>query len=140
MPMTSPASPVIIKATIVVATVAPENIAETIRARSATVPSSVSRVVAVYKLAAFIVRVAKNPATAMASSAALAQSCCRNNDRQQQSHQRDSEKVALLRELLHKAPPSQLLVDVCRFVGRVSTLHLSRHQRYNNHRAIVGSV
>jgi hypothetical protein len=37
--------------------------------------------------------------------------------------------------LLHKAPPSQLLVDVCRFVGRVSTLHLSRHQRYNNHRS-----
>jgi hypothetical protein len=64
---------------------AQEDIPYTSSARSTSVPASISGVVAVYKLAAFIIRVAENSTAAMTSAPALAQSCCWQNHRQQYS-------------------------------------------------------
>lgn len=91
----------IVKATIAVTdSIAPYNIADAIPARSPTIPAAISGVVAVYKLAAFIVRAAKNPASPIASSAALRRGSCWYDQRQQQSHDGDSKKVVL--RMLHK--------------------------------------
>jgi len=57
---------------------------------------------AVYKLAAFIVRAAKNPATPVASPAALRRGGCRYYQRQQQSHDSDCKKVVPVPQMLHK--------------------------------------
>jgi hypothetical protein len=62
---------------------APEDIPYTRSARPSAIPAAISGVVAVYKFAAFIIRVAENPTAAMTSSPALAQSCCWKNHRQQ---------------------------------------------------------
>ena len=62
---------------------APEDIPYTRSARSTAIPAAISGVVAVYKFAAFVIRVAENPTAAMPSSPALAQSCCWKNHRQQ---------------------------------------------------------
>lgn len=62
---------------------APEDIPYTRSARPTAIPAAISGVVAVYKFAAFIIRVAENPTAAMTSSPALAQSCCWKNHRQQ---------------------------------------------------------
>ena len=62
---------------------AQEDIPYTSSARSTSVPTSISGVVAVYKLTALIVSVAENSTATMTPS--LAQSCCRQNYRQQYS-------------------------------------------------------
>jgi len=76
--------------TITVAdSVAQHNIADAIPPWSPAIPAAISGVVAVYKFAAFIVRAAKNPATPVASPAALRRGSCRYYQRQQQSHDGD---------------------------------------------------
>jgi len=85
---------VVVKATIAVTdSVAPYNITDAISTWSPAVPAAISGVVAVYKLAAFIMGAAKNPATPIASSAALRRGGCRYDQRQQQNHDGDSKKV-----------------------------------------------
>jgi hypothetical protein len=64
---------------------AQDDITYTTSAWSTPVPASIPGVVAIYKLAAFIIRVAENSTAAMTSAAALAQSCCWQNHRQQYS-------------------------------------------------------
>jgi hypothetical protein len=61
---------------------AQDDIPYTSSTRSTSVPASISGVVAVYKLAALIIRVAENSTAAMTSSAALAQSCGWQSHRQ----------------------------------------------------------
>jgi len=85
-----------------------ENVANASPARSATIPAPVSGVVAVYKLAALIVRVAENSATPMAAPAALAQRRVGDNHRQQQRDQDDRKEVVPVPRILHKTPPSIL--------------------------------
>ena len=65
---------------------AQEDIPYTSSARSTSVPASIPGVVAVYKLATFIVWVAENSTAAMTSSPSLAQGCGWQNDRQQYCH------------------------------------------------------
>jgi hypothetical protein len=106
IPVASDASQnqVIVKATIAVTrSIAPYGIADAISTWSSTVPAAISGVVAVYKLAAFIVRAAKNPATPIASSAALRRGSCWYDQRQQQSHDGDGKKV--MPRMLHKILP-----------------------------------
>jgi len=62
---------------------AQENIPYASAARSTSIHASISGVVAVYKLAAFIFRVAENATTTMTSSPALSQGCAWQNHRQQ---------------------------------------------------------
>jgi len=62
---------------------AQDDIPYTSSARSTSVQAVIPGVVAVYKLAALIFRVAENSAPAMTSSAALAQSCGWQSHRQQ---------------------------------------------------------
>jgi len=62
-------------------TAAQDSIADTSSARSTPVPASVPGVVAVYKLATFIVWVAENTTAAMTSSPSLTQGCGWQNHR-----------------------------------------------------------
>jgi hypothetical protein len=75
-------------------------IADATATRSPTIPPAISGVMTVHKLAAFIMRAAKNPATPIASSAALRRGSGWYDQRQQQSHDGDSKKV--LPRILHK--------------------------------------
>jgi hypothetical protein len=60
-----------------------KNAADSIPTPPATVPTAVSRIVAVNKLAALVVAAAKYSAPTMAPSPALANSCCWNHHCQQ---------------------------------------------------------
>ena len=64
---------------------AQDDIPNTSSTRSTSVNASIPGVVAVYKLAALIIRVAENSSAAMTSSTALAQSRGRKNHGQQYS-------------------------------------------------------
>jgi hypothetical protein len=65
-----------------------DNIPNAIPPRSASVPAAVSRIVAVYEFAAFIVLAPKYSTSAMTSAAALTK-CCRRNDHCQQQSQNE---------------------------------------------------
>ena len=85
--------------------VAQHDVADPIPTRSATIPAPISCVVAVYKLAALIVRAAEDPATPMAPPAALPKRCGRDDHRTQEGDHDDGKKVVPVPRMLHKLLP-----------------------------------
>jgi hypothetical protein len=83
-----------------------DDVANTITPRTATIPTTISGIVTVYKHPA---PVPKNAASPVASS--LSQGGGGNDERQQQSHHRDRKESISARKIVHETPPHLLVLE-----------------------------